>query len=132
MSKEEVNEMLGIEDDAVPYVFNQDGSWDYKEGMTEKKVAELNAMREKRMTENSTPESQLIKAGKIINIIGAFIAIIGFIASCAASKYEPYFIFGLVGGLLVYLPCFALSAYFKVAANTSNTLKEIRDKLNSK
>lgn len=69
MSKEEVNEMLGIEDDAVPYVFNQDGSWNYKEGMTEKKVAELNAMREKRMTENSTPESQLIKAGKIINII---------------------------------------------------------------
>lgn len=118
-----------MQDDATPYVFNKDGSWDYKEGMTEEKVAVLNAMREKQMAEKSTAEHKLVKAGKIINVIGAIVAIVGFIASCVASKYDPYFIPGLIGGLLVYLPCYAISAYFKVVADTSNTLKEIRDNM---
>lgn len=136
MSKEDVNKALGIEDDATPYVFNQDGSWDYKEGMTEEKVAELNAMREKQIAENASAESQLVKAGKILNVIGVILAIgcvlAGIIASANTyrdSEQFLYVIMGLVGGALVYLPCFALYAYFKVAANTSNTLKEIRDKI---
>ncbi len=129
MSKEDVNKALGIEDDATPYVFNQDGSWDYKEGMNEEKVAKLNAMHEKRIEENSTAEHQLIKAGKIINVVGLILAIGGFIASCVASEHDPYFLFGIVGGLIVYLLAYAISAYFKVVANTSNTLKEIKDKI---
>ncbi len=79
-----------------------------------------------------TAEQILVTAGKTINFIGAIVAIGGFIASCFASQDDPYFIFGLIGGLLVYLPCRAISAYCKVIANTSDTLKEIRDKLNNK
>lgn len=84
------------------------------------------------MPKKKTAEQNLVTAGKTIHFIGAIVAIGGFIASCFASKYDPYFIFGLIGGLLVYLPCRAISAYFKVVANTSNTLKVIRYKLNNK
>ncbi len=87
----------------------------------------------------SYAESRLILISKILVIFGIILAIAGVIAGLIAMSETwrdadkiTFLIFGVIGGALSALPCFAAAMFFRVTVEKSMTLKEIRDKLNFK